>query len=84
MRVYHCKQYMTIIKSKTSTPLGQKIKALRKVTGLTQEQLAIKAGVSYTTLTKVETGAIKNPSFETVAAIAKGLETNLDEFVPKQ
>jgi transcriptional regulator with XRE-family HTH domain len=69
---------MTSTKSKSSTSLGQKIKALRKEKGLTQEQLAIKAGVSYTTLTKVENGAIKNPSFETVAAIAKGLEMSLD------
>ena len=69
---------MTSTKLKSSLSLGQKIKALRKEKGLTQEQLAIKAEVSYTTLTKVETGAIKNPSFETVAAIAKGLEITLD------
>lgn len=60
--------------------LGQKIKQLRKAKELTQEQLAIQANVSYTTLTKVENEAIKNPSFEIVAAIAKALEVSLDDL----
>lgn len=60
--------------------LGQRIKALRKQRCLTQEELAIKAGVSYTTLIKVENEAIKNPSFESVVAIAKGLSVSLDEL----
>lgn len=63
---------------KPKSALALKIRELRKQKKLTQEQLAIKAGVSYTTLTKVENGAIKNPSFETVVAIAKGLEESLD------
>lgn len=62
------------------TTLGQKIKKLRKDKGLTQEQLAIHANVSYTTLTKVENGAIKNPSFEIVASLAKALEVSLDDL----
>lgn len=62
------------------TTLGQKIKQLRKEKGLTQEQLAIQANISYTTLTKMENGAIKNPSFENVAAIAKVLEVSLDDL----
>lgn len=61
--------------------LGKKIKELRKEKGLTQEELAIKSNVAYTTLTKVENDVIKNPSFETVAAIAKGLEITLDELI---
>lgn len=61
--------------------LGKKIKELRKKKGLTQEELAIKSTVAYTTLTKVENDVIKNPSFETVAAIAKGLEITLDKLI---
>ena len=63
--------------------LGKKIKALRKEKGLTQEELAIKSSIAYTTLTKVENDVIKNPSFETVAAIASGLEVTLDELITK-
>jgi len=58
--------------------LGQKIKELRKLRGFTQEQLARDTGVAYTTLTKVENDAVRNPSFETVAALARGLGVSLD------
>ncbi|MBU0667960.1 helix-turn-helix domain-containing protein [Patescibacteria group bacterium] len=63
--------------------LGQRIKELRKQSCLTQEELAIRSGVSYTTLTKVENGGIKNPSFESVVAIAKGLSVSLDDLTIK-
>lgn len=45
--------------------------------------LIIQAGISYTTLTKIENEAIKNPSFESVVAIAKGLSISLDELTEK-
>ncbi len=64
-----------------SSLLGRRIKEIRKQKGFTQEQLAIKAGVAYTTLTKVENEAIKNPSFKTVVAIAKGLEVDVNELI---
>ena len=71
---------MDKLKKPIKVKLGQRIKALRKQRCLTQEELAIKAGVSYTTLIKVENEAIKNPSFESVVAIAKGLSVSLDEL----
>lgn len=71
---------MDNFKKPIKVKLGQRIKALRKQRCLTQEELAIKAGVSYTTLIKVENEAIKNPSFESVVAIAKGLSVSLDEL----
>lgn len=66
-----------------SPSLGKKIKELRKERGFTQEELAIKSNVAYTTLTKVENDFIKNPSFETVAAIATGLGVALDILNPE-
>jgi len=71
---------MDKFKKSVSMSLGQRIKALRKQRCLTQEELAIRAGVSYTTLTKVENAVIKNPSFDSVVAIAKGLKVSLDEL----
>ena len=70
-------------KSKNKLSLGQCIKILRKQRSLTQEGLAVQSGVSYTTLTKIENEAIKNPSFESIAAIAKGLSISLDELTQK-
>jgi transcriptional regulator with XRE-family HTH domain len=61
--------------------LGKKIKKLRTGLGLSQDELARKADVPYTTLTKIETGVIKKPSVYVVAKIAKALNTTLDDLI---
>ena len=61
--------------------LGIKIKKARVKMGLSQDQLARKADVPYTTLTKVETGVIKKPSVFVVARIAKALGVSIDEII---
>lgn len=61
--------------------LGKKIKKLRTGLGLSQDELARKADVPYTTLTKIERGVIKNPSVYVVAKIAKALKTSLDNLI---
>ncbi len=61
--------------------IGKKIKAWRKVKGLTQDALAKKADIPYTTLAKLESGAIKNPSIQTIIKIALGLEITLDQLI---
>jgi transcriptional regulator with XRE-family HTH domain len=61
--------------------LGKKIKELRTGLGLSQDELARKADVPYTTLTKIETGVIKKPSVYVVAKIAKALNTTLDNLI---
>jgi len=48
---------------------------------LTQEKLAVKADVSYTTLTKIESGVIKRPAVQTIVKIAKALDISIDELV---
>jgi transcriptional regulator with XRE-family HTH domain len=63
--------------------LGKKIKKLRTNLGLSQDELARKADVPYTTLTKIETGVIKKPSVYVVAKIAKALNTKLDDLIQK-
>jgi DNA-binding XRE family transcriptional regulator len=47
---------------------------------LTQEQLAKKADVSYTSLTKIETWVIKDPSVYTVAKIAKVFDVTIENL----
>ncbi|QLG69937.1 MAG: hypothetical protein CH104c_0706 [Candidatus Woesebacteria bacterium] len=61
--------------------LGKKIKKLRTDLGLSQDELARKADIPYTTLTKIETGVIKKPSVYVVAKIAKALNTKLDDLI---
>ena len=50
--------------------LGHAIQAARKKIGLTQQELCQKTGISYSTLAKIERGAIKSPSVFTVVNIA--------------
>ncbi|MBM4401899.1 MAG: helix-turn-helix transcriptional regulator [Candidatus Cloacimonetes bacterium] len=65
-------------KSKT---IGEKIKAWRKKRDLTQDALAKKADIPYTTLAKIESNVIQNPSLQTITKIADGLEITLNGLV---
>ncbi len=60
--------------------IGQKIKAWRNKKGLTQDALAKKADIPYTTLSKIESDVIKNPTLDSISKIAKGLDVGLDEL----
>ena len=61
--------------------LGKNIKRIRQKRNLTQDKLARLADIPYTTITKIVTGVIKQPSVLAVAKIAKALEVSLDELV---
>ena len=61
--------------------LGKRLQLARKRAGLTQQQLCQKAGLSYSTLPKIERGAIRSPSFITVANIASATGTQLEDLL---
>ena len=61
--------------------LADSVKRLRKERGLSQDQLARKADITYTTLAKIESGANQNPTIKTLQGIAKALDVTLDELV---
>lgn len=61
--------------------LGEKIQRLRKEKELSQDELARKADIPYTTLTKIEIGVIKKPSVFAVAKIAEALGVSLDDLI---
>src|SRR5579871_1626352 len=61
--------------------LGKRLQAARLAAGLTQQQLCHKANLSFSTLTKIERGAIKSPSIFTIQAIAEALNLTLDELI---
>ena len=64
-----------------NTTIGDKVQARRLKLGLTQDQLARKSDVPYTTLTKLESNVITKPSIQTVEKIAKGLEIKIDNLI---
>ncbi len=61
--------------------IGDKIKQLRNKQGLTQDKLARKSDLPYTTLTKIESNVITKPTIQTVMKIAKGLGITIDNLM---
>lgn len=61
--------------------LGKRLQEARQAAGLTQQQLCHKANLSYSTLAKIERGAIKSPSIFTIQSIAAALGTDLDTLL---
>lgn len=57
------------------------IKAIRKNKGWTQKELAKESEVSFSMISKLESGEKKNPSFETLSKIAKALNTSVTELL---
>ena len=53
----------------------------RKRLELSQEALAQKANITYSTLIKIESGANDNPTIKTVKKLARALEITIDDLV---
>lgn len=64
-----------------SVSLGLRIQRARQAAGLTQQQLCQKAKLAYSTLAKIERGAIKSPSIFTIQNIAETLSMPLDVLI---
>lgn len=61
--------------------LGRRLQDARREAGLTQQELCQKADLSYSTLAKIERGAIKAPSIFTIKSIAEAIQVSLDELM---
>lgn len=61
--------------------LGERVKALRVTRGLSQEELAERAGMSLKHLGEIERAATE-PSITAVLGLAKGLEVRVLELLP--
>lgn len=61
--------------------LGRKIQKIRKVKGLTQEQLAEKVKVSTTFIGYVETG-YRRPNLKMIYKIARALDAKVKDIFP--
>ena len=65
----------------TKYKIGSNIKKYRGKLGLTQVDLVKKSKVKYTTLSKIESGAIKTPSVQIIAKIAKALNVSIEDLL---
>lgn len=68
-------------RQKTRDRLGARIAVLRKMAGLTQEQLSERAGLQRTHITKIEAGRYA-VNVETLQAIAEALGLTVDIIDP--
>ena len=70
------------MKQQTRERIGKRISILRKMAGLTQEQLADKAGLQRTHVGRIEAGKYA-VTLEVVQAIAEALGMTVDIIDPK-
>src|ERR1700735_5322120 len=61
--------------------LGKRLQQARQAAGLTQQQLCQRANLSYSTLAKIERGAIKSPSIFTIQRISEALGIGMNELL---
>lgn len=62
----------------STSGIGGKLKQLREAAGLSQEALAARAGVSYSTISKLEQGSVTRPSASTLQKVVSALQFDLD------
>ena len=60
--------------------LAAKLRSLRELAGLTQEQLAVRAHVPLATLRTIEGGRVANPGHFTVMAVLGALGAQADDL----
>ncbi len=58
---------------------GERVRILRQEQGLSQEELAYRAGIHRTYLGGIERGE-RNPALKNIAAMAEALEVSLSEL----
>lgn len=61
--------------------IGENIKRIRTKQGLSQDDLARKAGLKYSTLAKIEGDFVKKPGVQMMAKIAKALDVSIENLL---
>jgi transcriptional regulator with XRE-family HTH domain len=61
-------------------PIKDRLKQLRAVAGLTQQQLAVAAGLSVSAVSQIEQGTNEDPRASTLRALAKALGCKVDDL----
>ena len=84
MKEQHKYLILTIISKvgyMSNTDLEKSIKKLRNKLNMSQDQLAKKANIPFSTLVKIEAGYTRNPSIKTLIKIADAFGIGLDELL---
>ena len=63
--------------------IANNLKKYRNQKGVSQVKLSKLADITYNTITKLESGATKNPRVETLRFIAKALGVSVDDLIKK-
>ena len=69
------------MKSNKLSTIASNIKKYRNKISVSQDRLSKLADVTYNTIIKIESGANKNPTIETLAKIAKALGVGVDDLI---
>lgn len=69
-------------KEETRVRIGQRVASLRKLAGLTQEELAVRAGLQRTHIGRIEDGRY-GVNMETLQAIAEAMGMTVDLVEPQ-
>jgi transcriptional regulator with XRE-family HTH domain len=69
------------MRGSAAAALGARLRELREAAGLTQRQLAKKAGLYLSAVSKFETG-VREPVWSNVVALAGALGASLGDFGP--
>jgi len=68
-------------KTVNNSIISKNIKKYRNKLGVSQDKLSKLADVTYNTIIKIESGANKNPTIDTLAKIAKALKVGVDDLI---
>jgi predicted ATPase/DNA-binding XRE family transcriptional regulator len=61
------------------TSFGEELRRKRRASGLTQDQLSERSGVSIRAITDLERGVVNRPRLDTINLLAEGLDLSSDE-----
>jgi transcriptional regulator with XRE-family HTH domain len=62
-------------------PIARRLKELREIAGMSQQSLAVSAGLSVSLVSQIERGSRVDPRVSTITALATALGVSLDELV---
>jgi HTH-type transcriptional regulator, competence development regulator len=60
---------------------GERVRELRKAQGMSQRELADRAGIDFTYLSKIENGHMEPPSEQVIRRVAEELDADADELI---